>query len=235
MRIVSLVLGALLGSAAPGLARAQTDSEPDPPETGEAGQIEVAPPARVACLEDAEDGYQRKGVQKRDFLKRHRMEIGGIGGFYASDVLSSTYTYGGSLAFFPSEDFGIEALITRAPVAFRLEEPFSAFDQRQRFLSGNALQAMGALLFSPIHAKFKVTEASIVHGDLFFLGGAGRTFHDSVQGFTWQGGVGMKLYFGKHLAFRLDIRDFLLPQEVLGRGRITNKLPVLAGFGLWFG
>jgi len=29
------------------------------------------------------------------------------------------------------------------------------------------------------------------------------------------------------------VRDFLLPQEVLGRGRITNNVTVLGGLSLW--
>jgi outer membrane beta-barrel protein len=194
-----------------------------------------APPAgRVSCLEELSDeGYRRKGVQKRDFLKRLKTEISAVGGFYASDVLSSTYTYGGALAFFPVEDFGLEVMVTRAKVEFRLEDPFTAFDRMRRFPPGSAWQAMGALLFSPFHAKFKVTEATILHGDLMLVGGAGRTFHDSVQGFTWQAGFGLRLYFFSRLAFRLDVRDLVLPQEVLGRGRITNNVTVLGGFSFW--
>ncbi len=214
-----------------------TQGSDDPPEAGEqAIETEGAPATRVSCLEDmSEDGFERKGVQKRDFLKRHRFEVAGVGGFYASDVLSSTYTFGGGLSFFPSEDFGVEALVTYAPVHFRLEEPFSAFDQRKRFASGSALQALAAVTLSPIHAKFKFTESTIVHGDLFLLAGGGRTFHDSVQGLTWQAGAGLRLYLGKYLAFRLDVRDLMLPQEVLGRGRMTHNLILLGGFGLWLG
>jgi outer membrane beta-barrel protein len=212
-----------------------TSAESDPPETGEASEEPPPSSSRVSCLDDAsEEGYQRKGVQKRDFLKRRRFELSAVGGFNASDVLSSTYTFGGALSFFPSEDFGVEALVTYAPVQFRLEEPFGAFDGRQRFAPGSALQAMGALLFSPFHAKFKFSDTTIVHGDLFFLGGAGRTFHESVQGISWQAGVGLKLYIARHFAFRLDVRNFVLPQEVLGRGRITNNLSILGGFALWF-
>ena len=32
-----------------------------------------------------------------------------------------------------------------------------------------------------------------------------------------------------------DVRDFLLPQEVLGRGRITNNVTVLGGLSVWLG
>lgn len=189
----------------------------------------------LACLEGDATGGRRKGVQRRDFLKRRRFELAAVGGWYASDALSSTYDYGGALAFYPSEDFGVEALVTRSPIRFRLEEPFSAFDLEHHFQSGAAWQGIFSLLWSPIHAKLKFSETSIIHGDLFAVAGAGRTFHDTVLGLTWEAGAGFKLYFSRFVSFRLDVRDFLLPQEVLGRGRITNNVTVLAGFSLWLG
>jgi outer membrane beta-barrel protein len=187
----------------------------------------------LACLEGDATGGRRKGVQRRDFLKRHRFELAGLGGFYASDTLSSTYSYGGALAFYPSEDFGLELLVTRSPVRFRLEEPFTDFDQEKHFQPGIAWQAIGSLLWSPIHAKFKFAESKIVHGDIFVLAGAGRTFHETVLGMTWEVGLGLKLYISRFVTLRLDLRDFLLPQEVLGRGRNTNNVTVLAGLSVW--
>jgi outer membrane beta-barrel protein len=238
---VTVLLSSPAASAQTGQGRAPRadDGADDPPEAGETA-VPVEPEApsttRIACLDDTSDeGYQRKGVQKRDFIKLHRFELGAVGGFHASDLMSSTYTFGGALSFFPSEDFGVEALVTYQPVRFRIEDPFTAFDQRRRFNPGSALQAMGALLFSPVHAKFKATEATILHGDIFLVAGAGRTFHDSVQGLTWQAGGGLRIYLARHAALRLDVRDFILPQEVLGRGRITHNLTIFGGFGLWFG
>lgn len=187
----------------------------------------------LTCLDGDATGGRRKGVQRRDFLKRHRFELSGVGGFYASDALSSTYSYGGALSFYPSEDFGLELLVTRSPVQFRLEEPFNAFTKEEHFVPGDAWQAIASMSWSPIHAKFKFTEQTIIHGDLFAVAGAGRTFHDSVLGLTWEAGAGFKLYLTKRLAFRFDVRDFLLPQEVLGRGRITNNVTVLGGVSLW--
>ena len=189
----------------------------------------------LACLEgDTADG-KRKGVQRRDFLKKHRFELGAVGGYYASDALSSTYTTGGAVAYYPSEDFGLEVLVTRTPIHFKLEEPFSTFDAEEHFKPGVAWQGVLSLLWSPIHAKFKFTEATIVHGDIFALAGAGRTFHESVLGLTWEAGFGLKLYLSRFVAFRLEVRDFLNPQEVLGRGRSTNNLTILGGLSLWLG
>jgi outer membrane beta-barrel protein len=189
----------------------------------------------LACLEGDATGGRRKGVQRRDFLKKHRFELSGLGGFYASDALSSTYSYGGAVAFYPSEDFGVEFLLTRTPMQFRLEQPFTAFDQQTHFSPTVAWQGIASLLWSPIHAKFKFGDTTIIHGDLFAVVGAGRTDDPSVLGLTWEAGVGAKLYFNRFFAFRLDLRDFLLPQEVLGRGRITNNVTILAGLSLWLG
>jgi outer membrane beta-barrel protein len=204
-------------------------------ESGEEAESAESALHGLACLEGDATGGRRKGVQRRDFLKKHRFELSGLGGFYASDALSSTYSYGGAVAFYPSEDFGLEFLLTRTPMQFRLEQPFTAFDQQTHFTPSVAWQGIASLLWSPIHAKFKFSENTIIHGDLFAVVGAGRTSDPSVLGLTWEAGVGAKLYFNRFFAFRLDLRDFLLPQEVLGRGRITNNVTILAGLSLWLG
>lgn len=222
----------------PAAAGASSSAESNDEAEGESGDEEESAESALhglACLEGDATGGRRKGVQRRDFLKKHRFELSGLGGFYASDALSSTYSYGGALAFYPSEDFGLEVLVTRSPMQFRLEEAFTAFDQQTHFQQSIAWQGIFSLLWSPIHAKFKFTEETILHGDLFAVAGAGRTADPTVLGLTWEAGAGAKLYFNKYLSFRLDLRDFLLPEEVLGRGRITNNVTLLAGLSLWLG
>jgi len=229
----------LLVLLCPTAARAQStyDEGADPAETGTTGTQEPAAAdvsMRIPCLEDlAADGSARKGVQVRPFLKKHRFEIAGLGGLYASDVLSSTYSFGGTAAYFPSEDFAIEVMVTHAPVKFALEDSFTGFGGARRFETGSANQAMLSMLFVPMQAKFKFDEETILPADIFLVGGAGRTFHDSVQGLTWEVGVGMHLYLGQYFDLRIDVRDFIVAQEVLGKGRITNNLLVTAGLGVW--
>src|SRR6266581_8893535 len=62
-------------------------------------------PPTAPCLDDDQ---VRKGVQKKTFLKRHRVELIPQGGLFASDLLSSSYVYGGTLAGYFTEDFGLE-------------------------------------------------------------------------------------------------------------------------------
>ena len=231
------VLALSLGLSGQAYAQSTYDEGADPPEPGQTdgGEPDAEDVSlRIPCLEDlSAEGQVRKGVQRRPFLKRHRFEVAAVGGLYASDVLSSTYTFGGAGSFYFSEDFALEVLITHAPVDFALEKPFTSFDCKTRFESGSATQAMASMLFVPMQAKFKFSEEGIYPADIFIVGGVGRTFHDTVQGLTWEAGVGMRLFLGKYFDLRLDVRDFIVPQEVLGRARISNNLLVTLGVGVW--
>jgi len=229
----------------PGSAAQSADSAGDDANESEGDVSDDAPgvddapgaPLRaLSCLEgeggNEQDGA-RRGVQKRDFLKKRRVEISALGGYVSSDALSSTYIYGGALAFFPSEEFGVELLVTRNPISFRLEEPFNTFDRERHFQSGVAWNVLGAMTWSPVHAKLRWSERNITHADILLTAGAGQTIHDSVQGVTFQAGLGIKLYLAKYFTLRLDVRDLMIPQEVLGRGRATHKIVTMFGICTW--
>jgi outer membrane beta-barrel protein len=221
-------------------ASANDDGDPSAGDDGGSEETDDDEPGTslraLSCLEgeggNDNDGA-RRGVQKRDFMKRLRVEIAALGGYYASDALSSTYVYGGAVSFFPSEDFGLELLVTRNPVAFRLEEPFTSFDHEQHFQSGVAWNVLGAVLWSPVHAKLRWSERHITHADLFLVAGAGQTLNDTVQGLTFQAGIGLKLYLARFVSLRLDVRDLMVPQEVLGQGRATHNVITMVGFCAW--
>jgi outer membrane beta-barrel protein len=217
-------------------AEEEDDEEPGPEGSPTDEESEAAPLRALACLEGEggnESDGPRRGVQKRDFLKRWRVEIAALGGWYAADALSSTYSYGAAVSAFLGQDFGIEAMVTRNRMAFRLEEPFISFTGERHFEAGVAWNALAAMLWSPIHAKLRWSEKSITHADLFFVAGGGRTFNDTVQGLTFQAGIGIKVYLGRFVSIRFDVRDLIMPQEVLGRGRTTHNIAVMAGLGVW--
>ncbi len=195
-------------------------------------------PARAdeSCLDpDAELGAagRRKGVQKRDFLKRLRLELSAWGGFFASDLLSTSYDYGGAIAFYPGEDFGFEASLLVTPFDLAVERPLTQFFAGQTFKPSLAFVVMGDLLWSPIHLKVRVSEKAIAHGDLFFAVGAGDTISQTVQGITFNAGIGLKLYANRWLAVRFDLRDYLMVQEAVAVERVTNNLVGLIGLSLF--
>ncbi len=193
-------------------------------------QNDPGEPEEIGC---AEEGPARKGVQKRDFLKRRRAELTGWGGFFAGDLLSTTYLYGGAVAFFITEDFGVEASLSVARFSLGVEKPLSNFFQGQRFVDGNAFIAVANLVWSPVHLKVRASEHAILHGDLIFTLGAGDTFHDTVQGVTVDAGLGIKFYLTRFLSLRFDVRDYLMVQEAISIQRVVNNIVGTAGLSFW--
>jgi outer membrane beta-barrel protein len=191
--------------------------------------------AEEPCLDEAPLGEYgaRKGIQKRDFLKRLRLETTIWGGFFAADLVSTSYAYGGALSFYPVEDWGFEASLMVTHFKLGVEQPLTQFFTGQVFEEALAFTVMGNVLWSPIHLKMRATERAIIHGDVFFVLGAGDTINGTVQGLTFDVGIGLKLYPNKWVAIRLDLRDYLMLQEAIAVQRVTNNLVGTLGISLF--
>ena len=163
-----------------------------------------------SCVEPG-DLTARKGIQQRDFLKRYRFEVSGFGGFFASDLLSSSYSYGGSVGFFPFEDLGVEANVVVTPFNLDIEKPLTQFFGGSIYHSSRAEILTGNILWSPIHFKVRASEKRIMHGDIMLALGAGHTFNDTVQGVTFDGGIGFR--FLSQPVLRDSLRRARLPSH----------------------
>jgi outer membrane beta-barrel protein len=213
---------------------------------GLAALIAAAPSARAerpseaplpSCLDQsiADELGERirpRGVQKREFLKNGKLQVVGRGGLFAADLLSSSYVYGGALAFYFTEDLALELSFDVTPVALDLDEPVAGFFGDNRFEPSTGYLALAGLLWSPIHAKLKIGD-SIVHSDILLAAGAGRLFHDSVQGVTFDAGLILELYTSGWLTFRFDVRDVVAVQEAVAETRLTNNIIATMGLSLW--
>jgi outer membrane beta-barrel protein len=178
------------------------------------------------------DTLRPRGVQKRTFLKNKRVELLAHGGIFAADLLSSSYVYGGSLAFFLTEDLGVQVSFDAMRVALDLDEPVARFFGDARFEPGMGYLGLVNLLWSPVHAKLKIGD-SIVHSDILVAAGAGRLFHDSIQGVTFDAGLMLEMLVSKRVTIRFDIRDVIAVQEAVAETRLTNNIIATAGIGLW--
>jgi outer membrane beta-barrel protein len=211
------LVAALLLAAAP----ARADDAPATPTTATTDQ---------PCEEDE---AHRKGVQKREFQKKLRVELSAWGGLFAADLVSTSYAWGGAIAFYPTEDFGIEASLVVTRFTLSVEQPLTQLFGGQTFPAGLAWAVVGNALWSPVHFKLRATDRAIVHGDFFIALGAGDTLHDSVQGVTFDGGIGLKLYPTRWLAVRFDLRDYVMLQEALGVQRTANNVVGVAGLSVF--
>jgi outer membrane beta-barrel protein len=195
--------------------------------------------ASAQCIDEAirdELNARRRyrGVQKRLFQKAGRHELSAMGGLYAADLLSSSYLLQGAYSYHVSEDFALEASFgySRAEsdlvevvqedtafTALRLDTPVYIYE--------------GHLLWSFGYGKLRWFNGSISRFDLFFALGGGVTDNQTAEGLTLSGGLGLKLFFGSWFALRMDLRDQVMSQELLGVSGIVNNLAATLGFSVF--
>jgi len=173
-----------------------------------------------------------RGVQKKDFLKRRKVNLVMHGGAYAGDLTSSSWLAGGSLGFFLTEDFGFAGEFDVTPLRLDLDSPLAQFFNDNRFEPGYAYIALGNLFWSPMHAKLKMG-GGIVHTDIMLFAGAGRMIHPAVQGLAFDAGFAIDMFVTKVLTIRLDVRDLMAVQEVASETRFTNNIVATAGISWW--
>lgn len=173
-----------------------------------------------------------RGVQKKDFLKRRKVNLVMHGGLYGGDLTSSSWLAGGSLGMFITEDFGIAAEFDVTQLRLDLDEPLAQFFNDNRFEPGLAYVALGNLFWSPIHAKLKLG-GGIVHTDIMLFAGAGRMFHDAVQGVAFDAGFALDMFVTKVATVRISVRDLMAVQEVSAETRFTNNIVATLGLSWW--
>lgn len=232
----ALAAAVACGLAAPAIAFAQ-------PKPTVAAADPTAKPAKPSdaplpsCLDQSirdQLGEQLKprGVQKRDFKKDNKLVLVAHGGLYGGDMTSSSWIAGGSLGYFFTEDLGIDASFDLIPLTLDLDAPLDKFFGDNRFTPGMSYLAMGHLQWSPIHAKMKMG-GGIVHADFLLFAGAGRQFHDAVQGIALDAGFALDLFVTRALTIRFDTRNLMAVQEAAGETRYTNNLVATVGLALY--
>jgi outer membrane beta-barrel protein len=173
-----------------------------------------------------------RGVQKKDFLKRRKINLVMHGGLHGGDLTSSSWIAGGSLGFFFTEDFGIAAELNVTPLELDLDSPINKFFGDDRFEPGLAYVALGKLMWSPIHAKLKLG-GGIVHADFMIFAGGGRMIHDAVQGIAYDAGVALDMFVTRAMTIRFAVQDLMAVQEIAAETHFTNNIVATMGIALW--
>jgi outer membrane beta-barrel protein len=213
---------------------ASSTAKAAPTETAPAKPSDAPLPS---CLDQTIAGelgatLKPRGVQKKNFLKRHKINLVAHGGLYGGDLTSSTWIGGGSLGIFLTEDFGLAGEFDLTPLTLDLDAPLNKFFNDNRFKAGMAYVALGNAIWAPIHAKLKLG-GGIVHSDIMFFAGGGRMIHDVVQGLSFDAGGAIDLFVTTVLTVRLDVRDLMAIEEIAGETRFTHNLIGTAGLALW--
>jgi outer membrane beta-barrel protein len=231
----------VLALAAPATARAEVAAETTtttapPPPAG----ASVTPPSRstAMCIDkEIADRLavkrKRRGAVDRLFVKQQRHELTVSGGYYNSDLFSGTWMVGGAYTFHMTEqtavEFGGAWTHANADVIRAIEE------QRGEVLEDDyarVLFAESLLLWSPVYGKLRLG-GSVVHFDIHLDAGVGVVDSATSRGAAGVAGLGMKIFAGRAVAFRIDARNRVFQQELLDETFLVNDASVTAGLSLF--
>ncbi len=196
-----------------------------------------APQVNAQCVDEELKqeligGRHYRGVQERLFTKAFRHELSVVGGYYAADLYSSNWVAGGAYTFHFSEDFGLEASVAftrfRTAVTDTYERRYPQVQVEDRTDKPGHLY-FGHLVWSFAYGKVRWMGGGITRFDFNFALGAGVTDDSTGRGLTGSAGFGTKWYFGNWFAVRLDVRDHLLRETLIGEEHLVNDILVTAG------
>jgi outer membrane beta-barrel protein len=181
-------------------------------------------------------GRHYRGVQERLFTKAFRHEISAMGGYYAADLYSSNYVAGGAYTFHFSEDLALEASFQytrfRSSVTDTYERRYPQV-QLEESTDKPGMLYFGHIVWSFAYGKLRWMGGGITRFDLNMALGAGVTDDSRSLGITGSAGLGTKWYFGKWFAIRMDVRDHVLSQQLVGEQHLVNDIIVTAGFSVF--
>jgi outer membrane beta-barrel protein len=195
--------------------------------------------ASAQCIDEAirdelNARRQYRGVQERLFQKARRHELSALGGMYAADLMSSSYLVGGAYTFHFSEDLGLEASFgytrSKSEVVDLIEDKLSVDLVRNNV---PVYIYLGHVVWSLAYGKLRWFGSRISRFDFNLALGGGVTDNRSARGLTFSGGLGFKFYPTTWFAVRVDLRDQVLAQELLGESRLVNNLTATLGLSVF--
>jgi len=222
--------------ALPGTAAAQTASTSTSAPAAGDDATQAAAPGSCVDKEIADRlavKRKRRGHRETLFVKQRRHELTLTGGYYVSDLYSSTYVAGGSYTYHMTNESAIEMSVASTNANAELIRVIE--DHRGRTIDdefAGVLFAESLLIWSPVHGKFRLG-GSIMHFDAHLDAGVGVVDAQTSRGVTGVGGVGLKVFAGQAVAFRFDVRDHVYQQELLDRTFLVNDVSATLGLSLF--
>jgi outer membrane beta-barrel protein len=195
--------------------------------------------ADAQCIDEAirdELNARRRyrGVRERLFQKALRHEISVMGGVYAADLLSASYVVQAAYTFHVTEDIGLEASFAysearselvriiendRGISLIRIDQPVFVYQAH--------------LIWTLAYGKLRWFGDTLGRFDFNLAIGGGLTDTSTSRGLMFSGGIGVKFYFDTWFSIRIDIRDQVLQQELLGESTVVNNLTATLGLSVF--
>lgn len=182
---------------------------------------------------DRIDTFQLKSITKK---RRHELALQVSASL--NDSFVQTMVLGGSYSFHITEGFAFElsggyALTAQTQTVTDLRvgiDPSQPGKVIRPSLSRVQFHAFGHLVWTPLLGKFALGKA-VFDFDIYLVGGAGyiRTNRDNLIGASF--GIGWRVFLTKWCTLRMDLRDSIYSQKLLGVSVLTHNLFFNLGVG----
>lgn len=219
----------------------------------DAGDVSEVDKDRVGPLRE-----RVRPVSGQFFMKKGRFELSPSASTSLNDAFFTKYVLGGTLAYFPTEQLGVnlrfgyaipvisgaaqicttEATGTRGCSSPRYEDLDGRAPGQITMLGGLDLQ------YSPIYGKVGLVAEKFLHFDLYGLAGASAVQYrgPSTSGvgsqltFGGNAGVGSRIVLAKWATLRAELRDLIYVEQVqpLPKTTLRNQLMFELGFSFFF-
>lgn len=244
---VALPLAAL-GQEVPGIDLSAPPKPAPPPPAPEAApqKPREASPLETALgapgERDAALGDRVKAVQRKGFLRRHRLQLTALFTPSVNDAFYQKFGFGGRLAWYLQDSFAVGvrgAYYARVQTSYKRQAAL-AF-QSQLLVSQPYGELMGEALWSPIYGKFSWFQRSIVHFDVFLVAGFGAAWSATSMSPRNEGphpagefGGGVRFYPKDWLALEAGLIATLYPDQTDRAVPATIQKVVCASLGVSF-
>lgn len=192
----------------------------------------VADAAQDQAKPVVEPQVERRAI-KTPKIKSSDFEIGAFAGVLSIEDFGANFVYGANLTYHITEDFFAQATYGLS----------SAGKTSYEVLNG------GVQLLSPSQRDYRYYNLEIgydvlpgevylgrnhaYNSALYLVAGAGNTHFAGDDFFTVSAGVGYRLLLTRSIAVRVDLRDFIFEDAILGKNKTTNNLQFNLGAS-WF-
>jgi len=174
-----------------------------------------------------------KSVSNRMFVKRGRMELTvlPLTSISLNDAFFQKYGLGAEFAYHISEAFAIQALLTYTLKPLNVGTGNAVYhgDKEKTDIpyAGKRTFLFGAdFCWSPVCGKISLAAEYVMHFDTYVMGGIGAIGgdlgKDSNFGFAGTFGLGVRFFFNRTLALKLELKDYMVFNDKV---RILENAP----------
>jgi len=194
-------------------------------------------------------------VRNKLFYKPGKLELSPVLGVMPFDSVVNHFLAGGRLTWHLSDHFGWEILdVTLAlPSVTEYAKNLVRADDLSNLQANKLKLILGTnLLYSPMYGKFRFIGNSILHFDIYAVGGLGFTNTEVVQlvstgtgtaptetvlKATWDPtlnfGFGFKFFITDVAGLLLDFRDYFTYSEAYGKKRLASHFGANLGLSIF--